>query len=161
MIASDGREMTPSEDQDRCSGVLMLAVAAVMIVWSLTLPVGTVNSPGPGLFPLILAVLLAILSIGLTIEQIKAGSDGKAIASIVRKEGAQLTVFCALYLAYALTFERIGFILSTGAFLALVYVIVLRRSIVSALVYALVVTVPIYILFDRLLSVGLPRGLFG
>lgn len=153
--------MTPSEDKDRCSGVLMLAIAAVMIAWSLTLPIGTVNSPGPGLFPLILAVLLAVLSIGLMIEQFLGGFSTRLITDTIREEGVQVAVFCALYFAYALTFEWAGFILSTGVFLALVYVLVLRKSIASAIACAVLVTVPIYWLFDRLLSVSLPAGLFG
>jgi len=153
--------MTPSDDKDRCSGVLVLAIAAAMIPWSLTLPIGTVNSPGPGLFPLILAVLLAILSVGLIVEQVRGGFNTKLIVEIVREEGAQVAVFCALYFAYALTFERVGFLLSTGIFLVLVYVLVLRKGIVAAIACAVFVTVPIYWIFDRLLSVSLPAGLLG
>lgn len=153
--------MNSSEHKDQCSGVLMLTIAAVMIPWSLTLPLGTVNSPGPGLFPLVLAVLLALLSIGLIIEQVKEGFSTRFVTEVLREEGVQVAMFCALYFAYALTFERAGFILSTGMFLVLVYVLVLRKSILAAIAYAALVTVPIYWLFDRLLSVSLPAGLLG
>lgn len=153
--------MNSSEHKDQCSGVLMLTIAAVMIPWSLTLPLGTVNSPGPGLFPLVLAVLLALLSIGLIIEQVREGFSTRFVTEVLREEGVQVAVFCGLYFAYALTFERAGFILSTGMFLVLVYVLVLRKSILAAIAYAALVTVPIYWLFDRLLSVSLPAGLLG
>lgn len=161
MSHSQDQKATGTEDQDRCSGLLILAIAAGMILWSLKLPVGTINSPGPGLFPLILAVLLAVLSAGLIFEQVRGGFNTGFVADVVREEGARVAVFCVLYFAHVLTFERVGFILSTGVFLVFVYVLILRKGIVTATAYAVFVTVPIYLIFDRLLSVSLPAGLLG
>jgi putative tricarboxylic transport membrane protein len=48
-------------------GVLILIFGALTVVLSLEMPIGTLRAAGPGLFPLILGVLLVLLAGGFTL----------------------------------------------------------------------------------------------
>jgi hypothetical protein len=61
---------------------------------------------------------------------------------------------------YVIFMERIGFITATAPYLFGFVLVLGERRWVRLLLFALVVPVMTYLLFDRTLNVPLPRGLF-
>lgn len=136
--------------------LLALALAAAgawaaLRAWR-AIPLGTLAEPGPGLFPFLLAVALALL--GLAAALMPAAPAAPAA------RGRALAV-AALLVAYPLALPRLGFALSTALGLLLLARAIEARSLGRLAAFALLVTVGAVLLFRQLLAVPLPRGPWG
>ncbi len=149
--------------------VLLLLLAAAVIWSSVGLGYWTPLGPGPGLFPLWLAVLLAALSGIWLIEQIRgkrpspadaeepvAGLDAlpQETESAV-KPGQVIAIVVSLVVLTALL-EVLGFQLSMLLFLLFHLKVLGRRRWLLTLVLSAVGSFGIYTLFAQVLSVNLP-----
>jgi putative tricarboxylic transport membrane protein len=135
-------------------GLTWLAVAAVAMVEGVRLGVGTPRQPGPGFFPVVVALALAGLATALLLQQPveeaprrqAAGGRGRFAATVVA------------LLAYAVLLEPLGFVPTTFIVMWFLagFVGQLRWSI--ACPFGVVTAVSAWFLFDRLLHAQLPRG---
>jgi putative tricarboxylic transport membrane protein len=135
----------------------VLLAFGLFAVWQASLlKVGSATSPGPGFFPLVLGIALALLAAALVGQAWRAGaapasveptSDYKTIAGVL-----------VLILIASLLLEPVGYvptmIVLTAALLKLA-----GRGWKATLVIAVVAAVASYLLFDRGLGVPLPQGL--
>lgn len=140
------------------SGFFLLALVGV--VESLRLPLGSWHSPAPGLFPLLLSLVLAAMALALVIVTVArrraAPSGGSAGA---RAPGVWWTVV-ALLAFYALL-EPLGFLPSS--FLLLVFLLraIARRGWGLTLGLGAAASLASYAVFDRVLKLPMPAGLLG
>jgi hypothetical protein len=135
---------------------LLLALcgaAAALWTWS-GIPLGTLSDPGPGLFPLVLAVTLTGLALAAAGQRPAAGKGGRAVA------GRALPL-AALLVAYPLGLTRLGFEATTLLIMALLAPTIDRRSLPRVLAFALLATAAAVVLFRHVLAVPLPRGPWG
>ncbi len=142
---------------DRLGGSA-LCLLAVFVMWeSRRLPLGTWHHPGPGYFPVLLAVILFVLG-GLV------GAMGKHAASVATvgwSEARQALVILAVGAFICFALEGLGYRLTMLAALLFLVWLVERRSLVTAVTFALALAGGSFYLFDTLLRVPLPRGPFG
>ncbi len=108
---------------------------------------------GPGAWPEILSVALGLFGVALLFTPDESPSWG-GFATVRRIA----FVFSGL-IAYALVFEAAGFMISTSVFCAALAGYLGARP-HKALVFGVLVGVPGYFLFTRLLVLNLPRGPF-
>ncbi len=149
---------------DQVSSLVWLFVGILIILGShLSLKVGTVNDPGPGLFPFLAGILMAAFSLTIflktTFQKRSEEKDVRILWAIPHWKKVLYTV--AVLFVYAILLERVGFL-----FMTLLLLIFLLRKIEPQkwkLVMGLSVlaSVGAYLIFDRILQVQLPRGLFG
>jgi putative tricarboxylic transport membrane protein len=157
---------------------LALAIAVVaLIVLFLAFQVqepSTFMPVGPRLFPTIMggamllsAVLLFVLpprqAPAITTEQVVAEHTDAAVVEGVGEaeeeeqlEWRRVLSLMALTFVYVLLFSMLGFILSTAPFIVGAARILGSRHIVRDIIVGVAVAVGIYLLFTRLLHVGLP-----
>jgi len=148
--------------------MVWLGVAGVIAYLSLRLPLGDVrqafNLPGPGFFPLVLGILLAILGISLMLKPFMEGrktvqrEQASEVAEVVfwmRKRAFSVLVSLVVYSAL---FERIGFLLSTFLFLLLLFRGISSQKWATSLMVAVGVSVLSYLIFDTWLMAQLPKG---
>lgn len=138
--------------------LFLLALFGVVATWRM--PLGHLQQPGPGFFPLALATLLLLLALtGLATarssvrDTAPAGGfwgDLKSPAKIVLATGLAI-----------LAFERAGFLISVSVFLTLLFSWVSRYAWWKALVMGLTGGVGGWFLFVKLLGVAMPQGLLG
>jgi len=141
------------------SAVTLLALALAALFEASKLPFGRLSAPQPGFFPLILAILLAILSlvliaqaIGGTKEESAATRQGSAIwKKIVLAVGA-LVVFGVL-------FESLGYIISTFLFITFLLRAVEGQNWMLIAVVAFSTSLVTYLIFGLLLETPLPPGI--
>lgn len=136
-------------------GLSVVALGAVYFALTLELPMRTLNGPGPGVFPLLVAGIL-VLAGALAAwkpetepaaegEEVPAGSLG-AVGLIL----AALVIFC-------LIFQRAGYVLS-GIIVTTAALRAFKVGWLFSLAVATVSVVATYLVFATLLGLALPRG---
>ncbi len=139
---------------ERIFGVvlLLLSAAGIWIGWDLKAPI-SYEPVGPRAFPILVLALIAVCAVPLVFTRREA-TDWAPSPVLVR-----VGVMFVVLLAYAYFFERLGFMLST----ALMTVPIARffggswkQSVIGGVVMAVV----LFVLFDKLLDVALPTGLW-
>jgi hypothetical protein len=123
-----------------------------------------VGLPGPGFFPLALALLLVIFSAAIALE------GWLALAKDWAKETAkdeplefghpQVLIAFAALLAVPILFEPLGALIALGLLTAVLLVFIARVSPLLAIVWSAVGMAASWYLFEELLGVRLPTGPF-
>ena len=147
-------------NSDRWSYGLLSLLALFGVVSAWRMPLGHLQQPGPGFFPLALATLLLLLALaGLvtTRPSARATAPSGAFWGDL-KSPAKIVVATGLAI---LAFEWAGFLLSVSAFLTLLFCWVSRYAWWKALAMGLTGGVGGWLLFVRVLGVAMPQGLLG
>lgn len=139
------------------AAVALVLLSAGLLYMVLKMPFGTLASPGPGMFPFGLTVLLGLVGIGLLLRAVRLPSAPAAERIVIGHQQIWITLLALT--GMGLVFEPLGYLLSTGLFM-----LVLLRS-YSTLRWpaigatAIAVAVISWFFFARLLGVNLPLGL--
>jgi hypothetical protein len=142
---------------DRVSGTF-LTLLGLFVVWERrVLPLGTASHPGPGYFPLLLAILLIVLGAILIVR----GKDAKKIGSVSWPEAPHAVAILGCCLFISLFMETIGYRLTLLLTLGFLFGVVERIKIWLTLALTLGFSLGTFLLFDSLLRVPLPRGGWG
>ena len=143
------------------TGLLMLILSGTILVLILRSPTPP-DSSGPSafFFPAIAALVIAGLSIALLVQGSKGPGKG-ADTPPGKRMWNRLFWIVGWCFAYGFTIERLGYLLSTGVVTFALLAFFNRRKWFLNILFSLVTPVSIYILFDRLLKVPLPKGWFG
>jgi putative tricarboxylic transport membrane protein len=147
-------------NSDRWSYGFLFLLALFGLISAWRMPLGQLQEPGPGFFPLAIAtLLLAFALLGFVTarsaapEASRPGAfwgDLKPPAKIVLSMGLAILVF-----------EGAGFLLSISFFLALLFFWVSRYPWWKAVALGLIGGSGGWFLFVRILGVAMPEGLLG
>lgn len=156
---------------ERIQGIFWIGVAGGISFLSLQLPLGDIRQafdlPGPGFFPLVLGVLLAILGASLLIKPWVEGRKAKESKEKPPGVGTAEAVFwmnkrafsvLVSLVIYSIVFERLGFLLSTFLFLVLLFRGISSQRWTISLITAVSVSLVSYLIFDIWLMAQLPKG---
>ena len=132
---------------------LLMAAALTIFGWGLVAPFAY-EPVGPRAFPMITAVLIGICGLVLVIQ---GGGEAEPIGD---RTLWSLLMLTATLFAYALAFERLGYVLSTLVMSAVVARL-FGASWVQAGISGVILSVGSYLLFDHGLDVVLPTGILG
>jgi putative tricarboxylic transport membrane protein len=145
--------------RQRVAGLIFLSIGIYGLVFSVPLPWGTWEEPGPGLFPLAVSVLLSLAGI-MKIFQDKGKEEGGRTdwREIARGFLTPMKIL-GITLVFILVLERLGYLLATPLFMFVLLLWVCRYRIRVALVLALVIGVGSWYFFDKILAVKLPQGI--
>ena len=143
---------------DRISGIVVFLLGATILWQGRHLTTGSLRSPGPGFFPLLLAAVMIILAFFLIVPGKKKESarESSSFPSI----GRLSIVFVAL-LAYFFFLESLGFIIVSFFLMAFLFIVMASQKWHLALLQSFIFVGMAYILFEVLLKSQLPRGVMG
>ena len=116
------------------------------------------NTLGSDFMPWVLVGCLFLLSLLLLIKAVWGGSPENFESSISQKEAFGVIYLTVCVLAYVKLMVLIGFILATPIFLALLMLITGSRKWKEIVMVSIVATFGIYLLFQKIFQVILPRG---
>ena len=140
------------------AAVVLLAFGLFALSQALRLRFGSVAAPGPGFFPVCLAVAVCLASAGLLVRAWRmAPSDTTAAARAVRSSTVVGTL--GALLVYALVLEQLGFLLATFALLLFFFKALQRQRWTVAVGGSVVTSLVTYLVFRVWLGVNLPGGL--
>ncbi len=148
---------------DQITGIIVLIFSGFVIEESWRMPQQSATfGPGVGFLPFWLGVLMAILSILLIVTAWRRPADSAKKAIL---PGRQAVIAIVLVLAglavYILLLELLGFLVDTMLFTAFLLSVVMRERWKMTLVIALMTSVGLYVIFQILLEVNLPKNMFG
>ena len=149
----------------RCNqvvGVLLLILSIWVIVASTDLVYTVEFSPGAGFFPFWLGIILAGLSLILVVgAAVRPKDSNDASPFPARQALAAVGKVLGGLILFTLLMETMGFILNTFIFVTYLMKVVQRERWWVTLLIAAATTACLYIVFQVLLGISLPRNMFG
>jgi len=143
--------------KERFGSLFLLLVGAYALIHSIRLPLGKGNQPGPGVFPLILSLLLSAIGVALLVSS-KEAKIFNWKDSLARQKNTWAIL--GLTVGFILGFNWVGFALTSGLYLFLLFFWICRFRPGIAAGMAAGITAGGWYLFVRILNLQLPPGLW-
>ncbi len=144
---------------DRVSSLVFLCTSIFFFVAALRMPFGRLNEPGPGLLPVLLGILMVVTS-GALVLQGFFRLERSVSHSLERASVNRMIVFVLGLALYCLLLPVLGFFTVTLLFeigCMKLFGVTKWRTILSV---AIAATLGAYYLFDTLLQIPFPRGVW-
>ena len=145
--------------KERGGSLIFLAAGLYGLVFSLGLPLGRWNEPGPGVFPLAISALLFVSAI---LWFIKGGKKGESSGISVRQGPfqqfstvIQIVGLTALFIG---VLEPAGYVVTSTLYLFVLFFWVSRYRVWSAAALAITCGAGSWFLFEKLLKTPLRKG---
>ena len=156
---------------DRISSILLVVLAGLWIYWARQLPYpkfAQVSNMGPGDFPTIIAIMLAIFAVWQFVDTFrqpaaKAAPESDDDAEIQKNPQAARDIIAgfALFTVMLVITPLIGFALAAAIFVCLFLLLIGRYKYYLAVPIALFIPALLWFIFAYLLTVPLPKGPWG
>jgi len=140
--------------------VMFLFTGILYFISSLLLPMGTIEAPKGGLFPLIVAVFIMAISISLLFRSLKGGAEGGDQIEPFPKGADRNRVLAGFVslLIFALCLKDLGYLISAIGLMAVIMRLFGLRGWAKIALAAALTGFLSYYLFAVILEVPLPRG---
>jgi putative tricarboxylic transport membrane protein len=151
-------------DPEKGSSLFLLLVAFAVLLGSVKLGLGSVSSPGPGFLPFLAAVVLAVASGIHFLSKVfsKVQRPNEAVASLWAGAKWRKIIYIVLALVvYSTFFEDLGFIVCTFLLMIFMFMVTEVKHWYTVLIGAALVSLISYLVFEKLLAIGFPAGIFG
>ena len=142
---------------DRVSGAFFILLGLFVIWERRVLPLGTPGNPGPGYFPLLLAILLILLGGILVIR----GGQAVALRSVKWPEARTALAILVCCAFATLGMETLGYRVTMILILGFLFGFLERLKVWQVFALTLSLALGSFWLFDHFLKVPLPRGGLG
>lgn len=161
-LASNGNEAkTGRKKADMIASIVLIAFSAMIITQALSMKIMVQFGPGPGLFPLIIGIVIGVLSLSLLFESINPKTPDKP-SKFQNKAGilVALKMFAGL-IAYVLLINTLGYLIMTFLLVLYTMMVVEKCKIKTSLITAFSITLIMFLIFQVGLKVTLPESPFG
>jgi putative tricarboxylic transport membrane protein len=158
-LATNAESVRTWRNGRAAAGALGLLFSAVYLLEGRDLRMGTMDAPGPGVFPLIVGILFALVSIGVIAEALLTREPGTA-AFPKGPDRKRLIVVFAAFVAYILLLQVLGFLVATVLFVAFYCRIAGEVPWKWSLVSGAGVAAAVWLVFAFLLEVRLPEAIW-
>ena len=142
---------------DQFSGLMLLALALYVGLANREYPLGTLQEPGPGYMPLLLAVFLGVLGLLIVLWGIRS----EPLAAMKWTEASRAVVMLVACGVAAFALERLGYRVTVIALLVFFLGVLERKRPVAIALVALGFSFASYYVVANLLHVPLPTSPWG
>ncbi|MBG6215595.1 putative tricarboxylic transport membrane protein [Arthrobacter sp. CAN_A6] len=133
--------------------VAVLAISAIALNLTLRMPIGTPSTPGPGLWPLTVSLVLVLVAILLVVSRDHSGQE-------MWTRGARTVIGAIVSLVvFIVLFPLIGFTVPAMVMSLLWLKAFGRERWLTTALIAVITPIILYLLFDQVLGVRLPPDL--
>jgi hypothetical protein len=144
--------------KDLSSGLFIFVFCIFIALSSMKQGLGTGDMPGPGFLPFLSAITLLILSLLLIVISFKKKLISEAPKEKIRYRKVIFIIFALL--GYSLLLDILGFYSITFILIVVLILIESRKSFGLAIMVGSLTAVSVYIVFEFLLGVHFPKGVF-
>ncbi|MFN3348738.1 tripartite tricarboxylate transporter TctB family protein [Pseudorhodoplanes sp.] len=140
---------------DQLAGGVFIALGIIVFILGHDLPFGSLSSPGAGMLPKLMAVLMIVIALGI----MATGGDSERVRDIPWSDwphAVQIVIITAIATA---VYTWLGFLFTMSLLVFSLLIVVERKSILAAGTYAVLLTLFSYWLFGIALKAPLERGL--
>jgi putative tricarboxylic transport membrane protein len=149
--------------KDRAASVLFLLTGIYGLYFSVQLPMGRWNEPGPGVFPITLSILLLISGVSWFIVGKRGAAEKNRAEKASRRDiikalstPLKIVGITALLI---LVFNRVGYLVASSLYIFILLFWVSRYRIIASFLLALSIGIGSWYFFEKVLAVQLPKGL--
>jgi putative tricarboxylic transport membrane protein len=144
------------------SSLVWLGIAILICIGSLRLSLGSFRNPGPGFFPFIAGLIVAVMALAIHLQSRRKASAKETQEPLwADKKRIQKMVFTTLaLLAYGVGMDYLGFLVSTFLFLAFLLRMIEPQRWSLVLLESALASGISYLIFDIWLQAQLPKGIF-
>jgi putative tricarboxylic transport membrane protein len=144
---------------DLVAGLIGILIGVYTFWEGSSMPPDVVMKIGPSFFPNILAGFLTLCSLALIVTALRGRSKGSVAPLKFSDPGVQRgLVTLAATLAYCILLKPLGFIPTSLAFMVFMMVALGRRKPMALVAAPWVVTLSIWVVFEKILHLDLPPG---
>ncbi|MBA4422087.1 MAG: hypothetical protein C0390_03160 [Syntrophus sp. (in: bacteria)] len=148
--------------KDRAASLLFLCAGIYGFYFSVQLPMGRWNEPGPGVFPFALSLLLLVSGAAWFIRgkrRVKEEGEGEnADRYAFIKNLATPLKIVGLTALLILAFNSVGYLAAASLYIFVLLFWVSRYRVVVSILLALSIGIGSWYFFEKVLAVQLPRG---
>jgi hypothetical protein len=151
--------------RDGIAGLAVLAASLVLFALTLDLKDNPMVPVGPGFYPRIVLAITAVLSLGLVVSDVVARRLGIAAKTAAKKEKlnyALVALSFGTFALYCVALPALGFRIATFAYVVAANALLApprgAKGWARAVTLGLVTAVVTWLIFERYLSVLMPRG---
>jgi len=141
---------------DHIAGAAFVAFGVLIIALSGDLPFGQLSMPGSGFMPRILALLTILFGLILILR----AAESAPFAETSWSDGTHALMVTAATAAAILLYTELGFVITMGAMMIGVLVVIERRNPLYAAAYTLAIVLVTFAAFVYLLKTPLPESPF-
>jgi len=142
---------------DRVAGVTLVLMGVVTVWESRAFPLGTLQRPGPAYAPVVVAALLILFGVAV----FAMGGRARRLAEVGWGEWRHAVAIFGSCAFAAWGLERLGYRLTMAVVVLFLLMIVERKGWALGIALTVVMAWGSFFVFDTMLRVPLPRGLFG
>ena len=144
---------------DIFGGALGVLIGLFAIWEGTKMPADVVMKIGPSFFPNILGGLLILFSTILMINALRGKSKGKVEPYRLSDKGTQRgLITLAAGIVFCLVLDPLGFIPCSIIFLTFIMLVMGKRSALPILVAPSLITLAVWLVFEKVLSLSMPAG---
>jgi putative tricarboxylic transport membrane protein len=147
---------------DRVASLLFLCSGIYGFIFSVQLPMGRWNEPGPGVFPVTLSALLLLSGVAWFIRG-KGGATERAEGektdrfALIKNLATPLKIV-GLTALLILVFNPVGYLIASTLYLFILLLWVSRYRVIVSAALAVAIGVGSWYFFAKILAVQLPQG---
>jgi putative tricarboxylic transport membrane protein len=145
----------PKKKSYMWTGLFGLLLSAGYLHLSLDLPMGALDEPGAGLFPILVSTIMAFASAAAMWEGYQAPTS-EAIEIPTGSDSARLLKLVLLLSAYFVAIPWLGYSVSSLIFCVLLIRLLSDINWVRCVLYSIIMTATVYVVFIYLLKVPMP-----
>jgi putative tricarboxylic transport membrane protein len=135
--------------------------SVITCVEAYRLNLGTVHEPGPGFFPFGAGFIMLILSLAALLQ---SRAKKQKVEETSRQETFRwwnILIILTAITAYALSLEKIGFLINTFLFMCLLLKVVEPQTWKTAIIGGLITTLAANLVFNIVFRTQIPKGILG
>lgn len=142
------------------TGAIGAALSAGYLALAARLPLGAMDQPGAGVFPVVVGILVLLSSIAVVWEGWRMPAD-ETVDMPAGADAARVLALLGLLVGYVLLLPWIGQLVGSFLFCLMVIRLLSRTPWPWLVVQAAAIAVAAELVFVRLLQVQMPRGILG
>jgi putative tricarboxylic transport membrane protein len=143
------------------SGIILFLFGLGICLKSLTYPIGSFQSPGGGLFPLLASILLMVLAVVMSIQTLFGGEGAKGKFFPAKESPKRIFLGLLSLVGFRYLLPVIGFGPSTFVFILFLSKVLGDYGWRGSLFISVLTALTSYFLFQVFLKVPMPRTLLG
>jgi putative tricarboxylic transport membrane protein len=147
----------PGIQSESIFSLILAALGAFIIIVSLTIGFGTLKTPGSGLFPFLVGLLIFVQSMTVFFMQKPAAEKGLFDRNETRNFFLMIAVFCL----WIILMPYLGYVVVTFIVVLAFSKILKLEGWFKPIILSIVTMGLCYLLFDLLMYLDLPRGFLG
>lgn len=141
------------------AAILSFAFGIFIMAIAMTFPKSSNGVPGPGMFPIIIALIIMISSIAVLINSLKIKENNDKEIKFLSADSKRAYITMAILVVYLIVMPLVGFCVSTFCLMFAMIKWFSKKNIIHCALISLIITVVIFFIFNKLLNVPLHFGL--